>query len=129
MRRWALVWLAFTLAASAWPAEAGFPGNGYWSVGTNRRSKPQPVQLASLRTRRSTLVDIYPPYDPHYDNTLYSRGMTASGLNAYDANEYRGRPTSVSYGYWDGGFNPGIYGFSQYPHFDRPGFTYWWGGQ
>lgn len=118
--------LALVLAAHPWPAEAGFPGNGYWSVKPNRRSS---TQLASQRTRRSEPLDIYPPYSPHFDNTLYSRGMTTSGLNAYDANEYRGRPTSLSYGYWDGGFNPGIYGFSQYPHFDRPGFTYWWGGQ
>ncbi|HQU47450.1 MAG TPA: hypothetical protein PK867_31895, partial [Pirellulales bacterium] len=93
------------------------------------RPRRQTTQFASHGPRRSAPLDIYPPNSPHFDHALYGRGMTGSVGNAYDSNEYRGRPTTLSYGYWDGGFNPGIYGFSMYPHFDRPGFTYWQGGQ
>lgn len=53
------------------------------------------------------------------------RGMTGRGLSSYQSNGYSGPHQNYYYGYWDGGFNPGLYGFSLYPHFNRPGFTYW----
>jgi hypothetical protein len=63
-----------------------------------------------------------PPADPaDYEG----RGMTGFGLSAYQSNGYTGPNQNLYYGYWDGGFTPGLYGFSMYSHFDRPGFTYW----
>ena len=109
------------------PAFAAFPGNGYWGIGPNRKPRGEAAQPVSHR-RRSYPLDIYPPGNPHFDNALYGRGLTSGGGNAYQNNEYRGRGASMSYGYSDGGFNPSLYGFSMYPHFDRPGFTYWQGG-
>lgn len=53
------------------------------------------------------------------------RGLTGRGFSAYQGNGYQGSGQNLYYGYWDGGFNTGMYGFSVYPHFDRPGFTYW----
>lgn len=63
-----------------------------------------------------------PPADPM---DYAGRGMTGGGLSAYQSNGYTGPNQNLYYGYWDGGFNPGLYGFSMYSHFDRPGFTYW----
>ena len=53
------------------------------------------------------------------------RGLTGHGFSAYQGNGYQGSGQNLYYGYWDGGFNTGMSGFSMYPHFDRPGFTYW----
>ena len=123
--------LSFLLAlffVSSQPAFAAFPGNGYWSIkpAGNRRDEAVPT---TRQRRSSPPLDIYPAYDPHFDNAIYGLGLTASGGSAYLTNEYRGRATNMSYGYWDGGFSPGgIYSLSLYPHFDRPGFTYWQGG-
>ncbi|HWB08758.1 MAG TPA: hypothetical protein VG826_06025 [Pirellulales bacterium] len=63
-----------------------------------------------------------PPADPM---DYQGRGMTGRGLSAYQSNGYTGPNQNLYYGYWDGGFTPGLYGFSMYSHFDRPGFTYW----
>ena len=62
------------------------------------------------------------PADPM---SYEGRGMTGQGLSSYQSNGYSGAYQNNYYGYWDGGFNPGLYGFSLYPHFNRPGFTYW----
>ncbi|MGH7137250.1 MAG: hypothetical protein ACREHD_16020, partial [Pirellulales bacterium] len=54
------------------------------------------------------------------------RGMTGQGVSAYQGNGYSGGNQGLYYGYWDGGFQQGnLYGYSMYPHFNRPGFTYW----
>lgn len=128
MRRWSFLLAAAMLAASWQEARAAFPGNGYWGIGPKRQPRGEPAQQVSYRRRSSYPLDVYPQGNPHFDNALYGRGLSGSGGSAYDNNVYRGRAVNLSYGYWDGGFNPGLYGFSMYPHFDRPGFTYWQGG-
>ena len=130
MRRLPFLSLTLLLAACGRPAEAAFPGNGFWGVRAERRSSDESAQPTRPR-RTSRPLDVYAPYDPHFDNDLYGRGLTPGGGSAYLTNQYRGRPANVSYSYWDGGFNPngGLYSLSNYPHFDRPGFTYWLGGQ
>lgn len=124
--------LMLTVAA-AWAALGGsamaqFPGGGYW--GAYHANNTHYHKRASYGELRSHLEpDVTgTASDPHYSNYLLGWGLTGNGMSAYQGNEYRGRPTSMYYGYWDGGFNPGLYGFSMYPHFDRPGFTYWQGG-
>jgi hypothetical protein len=108
-------------------ALAAFPGNGYWGVGPTRTPRGETAHPASPRQRSAYPLDAYPASNPHFDNSLLGRGLSSGGA-AYLTNQYRGYNAGMSYGYWDGGFNPGIYGFSMYPHFDRPGFTYWQGG-
>lgn len=127
--RLAMILAAALLAAGSQSALAAFPGNGYWGVGPSRPSRGQAAQQSSPRRRSGPPLDIYPPGNPHMDNSLYGRGLSGNGGSAYLTNQYRGNGANFSYGYWDGGFNPGLYGFSNYPHFDRPGFTYWYGGQ
>jgi hypothetical protein len=100
-----------------------FPGNGYWGIEPTRKSGDD------VDHPRHPARHIDPSANPHFDNALYGRGLTAAGASAYQTNEYQGRGANMYYGYWDGGFNPGgLYNFSIYPHFDRPGFTYWQGG-
>jgi hypothetical protein len=114
-------------AACSEQALAAFPGQGYWAVGPARKPRGEAAQPVSPRRRSAYPLDVYPAPNPHLDNTLLGRGLSSGGA-AYLTNQYQGRGGSMSYGYWDGGFNPGLYGFSMYPHFDRPGFTYWQGG-
>ncbi|HXT57444.1 MAG TPA: hypothetical protein VN699_02365 [Pirellulales bacterium] len=128
----------FTLiiaAAAAWaacsnPAAAQFPGNGYW--GAYHASNSHYHKRAAYDQLQQNLQPRVEgtERDPHYANYLMGRGLSSNGngMSAYQGNEYRGRATNMYYGYWDGGFNPGLYGFSMYPHFDRPGFSYWQGG-
>ena len=122
--------LVMLLAVGTAPAEAGYPGNGFWGVQSARKSNDGEAQPTRSR-RVSRPLDVYPAYEPHYDNSLYARGLTPGGGSAYMNHNYTGRAAPVSYGYWDGGFNPnaGLYSLSNYPHYDRPGFTYWLGGQ
>lgn len=120
--------MALVLTAGAQQALAAFPGNGFWAVRPAKRAATEAEPLVRPR-RAAPPLDIYPPYNPHFDNSLYARGLTPGGGSAYQNNEYSGRGANMSYSYWDGGFNPGgLYSFSMYPHFDRPGFTYWQGG-
>ncbi|HVX10115.1 MAG TPA: hypothetical protein VHC22_02830 [Pirellulales bacterium] len=127
MKRMAFL-LALLLAACCRQVDAAYPGNGFWGVQTARKSNDDTAR--TTRTRRAShLLDVYPPYNAHFDNSMYARGMTLGGGSAYQNNEYNGRGANYSYSYYDGGFNPGgLYSFSLYPHFDRPGFTYWQGG-
>lgn|SRR5487761_1088263 len=128
MRR-CVLFLAVALSAPcSQHAFAAFPGHGFWGVGPERQPRGQQAQPTSPRRRTSYPLDVYPPGNPHLDNSLYGRGMSAGGGSAYQNNGHRGPGGNISYGYWDGGFNPGLYGFSMYPHYDRPGFTYWQGG-
>ncbi|HET6882476.1 MAG TPA: hypothetical protein VFI31_20080 [Pirellulales bacterium] len=121
--------LAMLLALGGQQAWAAFPGNGFWDVKSSARRQDTEDTHPRRSRRVSRPLDIYPPYNPHIDNALYGRGLTESGGSAYQTNEYRGRGANMSYSYYDGGFNPGgLYSFSAYPHFDRPGFTYWQGG-
>jgi hypothetical protein len=128
MSRWSLL-LALLLLSTGCPnAEGAFPGNGYWAIDPARKphdgADHQPGPRHAVRSR-----DISPAANPHFANMLYGRGLTVGGGSAYQMNEYQGRGANLYYGYWDGGFNPGgLYNFSLYPHFDRPGFTYWQGG-
>ena len=126
-----LAWIVSTLAAWAAmnaAAMAQFPGGGYW--GADHASNSNYHKRAAYNELRRHLEPNVQgtARDPHYANTLLGWGLTGNGMSAYQGNQYRGRATSMYYGYWDGGFNPGLYGFSMYPHFDRPGFTYWQGG-
>jgi hypothetical protein len=126
MKRLAVLAILFLAAGQA--ALAAFPGNGYWSVKPSSNRRDDAAQTTRPR-RASAPLDIYPAYDPHFDNAIYGIGLTKNGGSAYLTNEYRGPVANMSYGYWDGGFSPGgIYSLSLYPHFDRPGFTYWQGG-
>jgi hypothetical protein len=127
MRLASFLLAATFLVACTNPAIAAFPGNGYWGVGPTRKPRGETVQPTGPRRRSAYPLDVYPPPNPHLDNSLYGRGFSSGGA-AYLTNQYQGRGGSMSYGYWDGGFNPSLYGFSMYPHFDRPGFTYWQGG-
>jgi hypothetical protein len=128
MRRWSLLLVLSLLGAWCPNAEAAFPGNGYWRI--DSASKPRGDanhQAGSRYPGRSPHID--PSPNPYFANALYGRGLTVGGGSAYQTNEYRGRGANFNYGYWDGGFNPGgLYSLSTYPHFDRPGFTYWQGG-
>ncbi|HVW38574.1 MAG TPA: hypothetical protein VHB99_14765 [Pirellulales bacterium] len=111
-------------------AQAQFPGGGYWGAyHSNNSNYHKRASYGELRNRLEPDVQ-GTDRDPHFSNSnhLLGWGLTGNGTNAYQGNGYRGRSTSMYYGYWDGGFNPGLYGFSMYPHFDRPGFTYWQGG-
>lgn len=119
---------AVALVVGSQESLAAFPGNGYWGVGPNRQSQSESAQPIGPRRRSSYPLDVYPRPNPHVDNSLYGRGLSGTSGSAYLTNQYRGSGANMSYGYWDGGFNPGLYGFSMYPHFDRPGFTYWYGG-
>lgn len=116
--------LALAWSSACCPnAVAAFPGNGYWAIGPARKS------AGDADHSRHPAPHIDPSSDPHFDNALYGRGLTRAGASAYQTNEYQGRGANMYYGYWDGGFNPGgLYSLSIYPHFDRPGFTYWQGG-
>ena len=122
--------LAMLLSLCSRPADAAYPGNGFWGVQPSRKSSDEDAQPKRSR-RVSRPLDVYAPYDPHFDNGLYARGLTPGGGSAYLSHNYTGRAAPVSYGYWDGGFNPNgsLYGLSNYPHYDRPGFSYWAGGQ
>ncbi|HWB08036.1 MAG TPA: hypothetical protein VG826_02240 [Pirellulales bacterium] len=127
MRLASLLLAATVLVACVGEASAAFPGNGYWGVGPTRKPRGETIQPVGARRRGSYPLDVYPRPNPHVDNSLLGRGLSSGGA-AYLTNQYQGHGASMSYGYWDGGFNPGLYGFSLYPHFDRPGFTYWQGG-
>jgi hypothetical protein len=123
----AFLFAAAVLAVVSQQSFAAFPGNGYWGIGPNRQRRDESAQPVAARRRTSYPLDVYPRPNPHVDNSLLGRGISSGG-SAYQTNQYRGNGANMSYGYWDGGFNPGLYGFSMYPHFDRPGFTYWYGG-
>jgi hypothetical protein len=125
----AILLAAVVLGVGSQLAFAAFPGNGYWGVGPSRAPRGEQAQRSAPRRRSGPPLDVYPPYNPHVDNSLYGRGLSGTSGSAYLTNQYRGSGANMSYGYWDGGFNPTLYGFSMYPHFDRPGFTYWYGGQ
>ena len=124
----AFIVAAAVLLAVSQESLAAFPGNGYWGIGPKRQRRDESAQPVSYRRRNSYPLDVYPRPNPHIDNSLYGRGLSGTSGSAYLTNQYRGSGANMSYGYWDGGFNPGLYGFSMYPHFDRPGFTYWYGG-
>ena len=103
---------------------------GYWSYydSGNKNYHRQRSQYELHRQQappaaaQEPSLDRGSPVDPmDYEG----RGMTGRGLSAYQSNGYRGPNQNLYYGYWDGGFQPGLYGFSMYSHFDRPGFTYW----
>jgi hypothetical protein len=103
---------------------------GYWSYydsGNKHHHRTQNKyelqrQQASGGAAHEPWVRPGPPGDPM---DYQGRGMTGRGLSAYQSNGYTGPNQNLYYGYWDGGFTPGLYGFSMYSHFDRPGFTYW----
>jgi hypothetical protein len=119
-------------AALAMPsaASAQLPP-GYWSYydsGSKNHHrqhsqaalKHQPAPSSELHEPRRDRGELADPMD--YEG----RGMTGRGLSAYQSNGYSGPNQNLYYGYWDGGFQGGsLYGSSMYPHFDRPGFTYW----
>lgn len=130
--RFVLLSALFAIAILA-PAEvqAQLPP-GYWNYyDTNhqsaRRQQPHHAvpgnRLPAYATgEHSTKAG--PAADPFdYDG----RGMTGrGGVSTYQSNGYSGPRQNLYYGYWDGGFQGGsLYGSSMYPHFDRPGFTYW----
>jgi hypothetical protein len=131
MKGCGLVLAAAIVVGFSNPALAQFPGNGYW--GHYQASNSNYHKRAAYGELRENLEpDVRDtPSDPHIANYMEGRGYThhGSGFSAYQSNQYRGKSAlNMYYGYWDGGFNPGLYGFSMYPHFDRPGFTYWQGG-
>lgn len=124
--------VAVMLAAPR-PAAAQLPP-GYWSYydsGNKHyhrraadyemgRQRPAGQQSNALRSRQPFAAPLAT------DSADYAgRGLTGHGFSAYQGNGYQGSGQNLYYGYWDGGFNTGMYGFSMYPHFDRPGFTYW----
>lgn len=103
---------------------------GYWSYydsasksSSRHRGHNGPDQRAASHAADEPSVGRRRPVDPmNYEG----RGMTGQGVSAYQSNGYSGGNQGLYYGYWDGGFQPGnLYGYSMYPHFDRPGFTYW----
>lgn len=120
---------AIALAASD-EVQAQLPP-GYWSYYDNNH-KPQRRQSAHHETQGNRLP-VYATGErsesaaPAADPLDYNgRGMTGRGLSSYQSNGYSGPNQNLYYGYWDGGFQAGsLYGYSMYPHFDRPGFTYW----
>jgi hypothetical protein len=103
---------------------------GYWNYYDSSSKSPHRHHTASGAQQHATShvahepwVDRRPAADPmNYEG----RGMTGQGVSAYQGNGYSGGNQGLYYGYWDGGFQPGnLYGYSMYPHFNRPGFTYW----
>ncbi|HWB10906.1 MAG TPA: hypothetical protein VG826_16880 [Pirellulales bacterium] len=127
MSRWSLLLALLLLSAGCPNADGAFPGNGFWGIEPARKPHADASHAAVRHQARPH--DIYPSSNPHFDNVSYGRGLTVGGGSAYQMNEYQGRGANLYYGYWDGGFNPGgLYSLSTYPHFDRPGFTYWQGG-
>lgn len=123
--------LAIFTAAALTPATlwAQLPP-GYWSYydsgNATYHQKRSHYELQRQRapsaTAQESLADRGTPADPMDYN---GRGMTGRGLSSYQSNGYSGPNQNLYYGYWDGGFTPGLYGFSMYSHFDRPGFSYW----
>ncbi|HET6879710.1 MAG TPA: hypothetical protein VFI31_06135 [Pirellulales bacterium] len=104
---------------------------GYWSFyDSDSKSHHRQHAQGQLQHHASSPRGAQEPWadrGPVADPMGYQgRGMTGRGLSAYQSNGYSGPNQSLYYGYWDGGFQGGsAYGYSMYPHFDRPGFTYW----
>jgi hypothetical protein len=103
---------------------------GYWSYydsGSKHYHRHQgSYELHRQQSRSATAQEPWARPGPPPDLMDYEgRGMTGRGLSAYQSNGYTGPNQNLYYGYWDGGFTPGLYGFSMYSHFDRPGFMYW----
>lgn len=125
--------LGATVLLAGWcsPAMAQFPGNGYWgNYKYNNSNYHKRASYGELRNKLEPQI-AGTNRDPRIANYMDGRGYAknSSGFSDYQSNEYRGGAhLNMYYGYWDGGFNPGLYGFSMYPHFNRPGFTYWQGG-
>jgi len=106
---------------------------GYWSYydsGNKHYHRRQSgYEVQRQRSHGTVPHDPWARPGPAADPMNYEgRGMSSSGLSAYQNNGYNGPNQDINYGYWDGGFQPGLYGFSMYSHFDRPGFTYWQSG-
>ncbi|HVA47505.1 MAG TPA: hypothetical protein VNH11_14135 [Pirellulales bacterium] len=120
------VFAAALVPAAAW---AQLPP-GYWSsYDAGNAHYHRHRANYELERQRAPSTAAHGPWTNHSgpdDPMDYEgRGMTGQGLSSYQSNGYRGPHQNYYYGYWDGGFTPGLYGFSMYPHFDRPGFTYW----
>ena len=103
---------------------------GYWSYydsGNNNYHRQRSThELEQQRARSAPAQEPWGGRERAANPLDYDgRGMTGRGLSAYQSNGYSGPNQNLYYGYWDGGFTPGLYGFSMYSHFDRPGFTYW----
>lgn len=104
---------------------------GYWSYyDTNHQAHRRQQghhELQGNRLPASAASERSTGAGPSADRFDYDgRGMTGRGLSTYQSNGYSGPRQNLYYGYWDGGFQGGsLYGSSMYPHFDRPGFTYW----
>ena len=103
---------------------------GYWSYyDSGNKNYHRHLSHHELQRQRAPSATAHEPWSrprPPADPMDYQgRGMTGRGLSAYQSNGYTGPNQNLYYGYWDGGFTPGLYGFSMYSHFDRPGFTYW----
>lgn len=113
------------------PATAGAQlPPGYWSYYDSGNSKYHRQQSShEFQRQRAPTATAHEPWadrGPAADPMNYNgRGLTGRGLSAFQSNGYTGPNQNMYYGYWDGGFQPGLYGFSRYSHFDRPGFTYW----
>lgn len=121
--------IAIVLLAPA-EADAQLPP-GYWSYydSNNQAGRRQQShhQVHGSRIPADTIREPSARGGPSTDPLDYEgRGMTGRGLSSYQSNGYSGPRQNSYYGYWDGGFQGGsLYGSSMYPHFDRPGFTYW----
>jgi hypothetical protein len=103
---------------------------GYWSYYDSGNKKyHQQRSNYELERQRAASTRAHEPWTTRRqlaDPMDYEgRGLTGRGMSAYQTNGYTGPNQNPYYGYWDGGFTPGLYGFSMYAHFDRPGFTYW----
>lgn len=104
---------------------------GYWSYyDTNHQThRRQPAYHAMPGHQPPAHAPDGPANRPNLASDPFDyngRGMTGHGLSTYQSNGYSGSNQNLYYGYWDGGFQGGsLYGYSMYPHFNRPGFTYW----
>jgi hypothetical protein len=128
MRLWIGLAVAAVGLAVVPRASAQLPP-GYWSYydsGNNQYHRR--AADYELRRQRPANRSSHQPFAAPLatDRADYAgRGLTGNGFSAYQGNGYQGGGQNLYYGYWDGGFNTGVYGFSMYPHFNRPGFTYW----
>lgn len=113
---------AGTVSAQMPPGYWSYYDSGNKNYHRQRSQHELSRQQAPPNNAHEPWADRGAPVDPmDYEG----RGMTGRGLSAYQSNGYSGPNQNLYYGYWDGGFRPGLYGFSMYSHFDRPGFTYW----
>ena len=103
---------------------------GYWNYYDSASKSPHRRHSAGGGDEHAASTLAHDPRvdrGPAVDRMNYEgRGMTGQGVSAYQGNGYSGGNQGLYYGYWDGGFQTGnLYGYSMYPHFNRPGFTYW----